>query len=64
MTMSVWRSPSGALHWLRRCSGSGGVRKVRRTTVNQARLAEAYAAGKVCRCLWKVEFSPGKRAQN
>lgn len=67
--MSVWESRSGRLHWLRRCSGGGGVRKVRRITVSRERYAQARAAGTgpdgiVCPCLWRVEFAPGKRARN
>lgn len=64
--MSVWqtKTESARLHWLRRCSGGPGVRRMQRVSVTWQDLADAGIAGKVCRCLQGVEFVPGKRARD
>jgi hypothetical protein len=60
--MSVWRSPSGRLHWQRSCSGGPGPQRMRRITVSRDQVTEARDAGRVCRCFPR-EYEPGRRAR-
>jgi hypothetical protein len=64
--MSVWRSPSGNLHWLRGCSGAAGRHRMVRVTVSRATwdsMTEQSTPAR-CRCTRTVDFTPGRQARS
>lgn len=62
MSTTLWRTPSGRLHWMRDCSGGATRRNTTKVVLTDEALAPLQRpADNICRCAWGVRDKARER---